>query len=177
MRRMPLPSVMTDPAQRRRTALLTTAVLACTPLVAVAAPRHDSTPARITTAAAAGVVYGGVTDDGFGLMVEANKSRRQIVRMATGLTLQCASGDTFSTSDGWARLSVKKGKFSGTFGPSTQRNDDGTTVDIEGVVSGKFNRAKTSISGTWSLKGIEHDATGAVTDTCDSGTIHWTAKQ
>jgi hypothetical protein len=173
---MHLPSVITNPAQRRRVAVLASAVLATTPLVAAAAPRHDRTPARIS-AAAVGVVYGGVTDDGFGLMVETNKSRRKIVRMATGLELRCTSGATFSISDGWSKLSVKKRKFSATFGPSTQRNDDGTTVDLEGAVSGKFNRSMTSISGTWSFKGTEHDGTGAVTDTCDSGTINWTAKQ
>jgi hypothetical protein len=163
-------------ARVRRAAVLATAVLGATPLVAAAAPRHDSTPARIS-AAAAGVVYGGVTDDGFGLMVETNKSGRKIVRMATGLKLRCTSGDTINMPDGWTRLSIRKRKFSASFGPETQRNDDGTTVDVEGAVTGNFNRSRTSVSGTWSLKGTEHDATGAVTDTCDSGMIKWTAKQ
>jgi hypothetical protein len=122
-------------------------------------------------------VYGGVTADGFGLMVETNKSRSKIVRMATGLKLQCTSGDRFSVPDNWKNLSVQKGKFRASFGPETQRNDDGTTVDFEGAVSGKLNSSKTSISGTWSFKGTEHDTSGAVTDTCDSGTIKWTAKQ
>jgi hypothetical protein len=155
---------------------MATAVLGATPLVAAAAPRHDPTPPRMS-AATTGLVYGGVTDDGFGLMVETNKSRRQIVRIATGLRLQCTSGASFSIPDGWKRLSVKKGKFSGAFGPSTQRNEDGTTSDLEGAVSGKFNRSKTSISGTWSFKATEHDAAGAVTDTCDSGAVDWSAKQ
>ena len=166
----------TDAVRVRRAAVLATAVLGAAPLAAAAAPRHDSTPARIGVVAS-GVVYGGVTDDGFGLMVETNKSRRNIVRIATGLKLNCTSGVTFSTPDGWSKLSVNKRKFSATFGPLTERNDDGTTVDLQGAVSGKFNRAMTSISGTWSFKATEHDATGAVTDTCDSGTINWTAKQ
>ena len=173
---MRLPSVLTDAAPRRQTVVLATVLLGATPLVAVAAPRHDGTPAQITDIAA-GVVYGGVTDDGFALMVETNTSRRKIVRMAAGLKLHCTSGASFSIADGWNKLSVKKRKFSATFGPTTQRNDDGTTVDLEGFVSGKFNRTKTSVSGTWSYKGTVHDATGAVTDTCDSGTINWTAKQ
>ena len=165
-----------DATRVRRAAVLATAVLGATPLVAAAAPHHNSTPARISTAAV-GVVYGGVTDDGFGLMVETNKSGRKIVRMATGLKLRCTSGDTFNMDDGWSSLSIKKRKFSATFGPETQRNADGTTVDVEGAVTGKFNRSNTSVSGTWSLKGTEHDATGAVTDTCDSGRMNWTAKQ
>ena len=165
-----------DAARVRRAAALAAAVLGSTPLVAAAAPRHDSTTARIS-AARAGVVYGGVTDDGFGLMVQTNKSGRKIVRMAAGLTLRCTSGGDFNTPDSWSRLSIKKRKFGATFGPETQQNDDGTTVDVEGAVTGKFNRPRTRVSGTWSLKGTEHDATGAVTDTCDSGTINWTAKQ
>jgi hypothetical protein len=173
---MLLHDLATDTARVRRAAVLATAVLGATPLVAAAAPRHDRVPARIS-ATAVGVVYGGVTDDGFGLMVETNKSRGKIVRMATGLTLRCTSGGSFSVADGWSKLSVKKRKFSATFGPVTERNDDGTTVDLEGFVSGKFNRSKTSVSGTWSFKGTEHDGTGVVTDTCDSGTIRWTAKQ
>jgi hypothetical protein len=173
---MLLHDLVTDAVRIRRAAVLATAVLGATPLAAAAAPRDDSTPAR-TIAVAVGVVYGGITDDGFGLMVETNESRRQIVSMATGLRLRCTSGAMFSTPDSWSKLSVKKRKFSATWGPTTQRNDDGTTVDLEGAVSGKFNRSRTSISGTWSYKGTEHDATGAVTDTCDSGTIRWTAKQ
>ena len=70
-------------------------------------------------------MYGGVTDDGFGLMVETSKSGRNIVRIATGLTLHCTSGVTFSAPDGWSKLSVKKRKFSATFGPMTERNHDG----------------------------------------------------
>lgn len=173
---MLLHDLATDAVRVRRAAVLATAVLGAAPLAAAAAPRHDGTPARIG-AVASGVVYGGVTADGFGLMVETNKSRRNIVRIATGLTLHCTSGVTFNTPDGWSKLSVTSRKFSDTFGPLTERNDDGTTVDLQGAVSGKFNRAMTSISGTWSFKATEHDATGAVTDTCDSGTINWTAKQ
>ena len=173
---MLLHDLATDAVRVRRAAVLATAILGAAPLAAAAAPRHDSTPARIS-AAASGVVYGGVTDDGFGLMVETNKSRRNIVRIATGLMLHCTSGGTFDMADSWSKLAVKKRKFSATFGPTTQRNDDGTTVDLEGAVSGKFNRSMTSISGTWSFKATEHDAAGAVSDTCDSGTVNWTAKQ
>jgi hypothetical protein len=63
------------------------------------------------------------------------------------------------------------------FGPVTQRNDDGTTIDFEGTISGTFNSSRTRVSGTWAFKGTEHDAAGAVTDTCDSGSVSWSAKQ
>ena len=58
----------------------------------------------------------------------------------------------------------------------TNRSDDGTTSDFEGSFSGAFNKARTKVSGKWSFKATDHDAAGAVTDTCDSGSISWTAK-
>ena len=169
--------VVTDAVQLRRAALLATAILASTPLVATAAPRHDRTPARIT-GAAAGVVYGGITPQGFGVMVEVNRSRRQIVRMATGLRLSCTSGAVIGFPDDWMRLPIRRNRrFSASFGPVIQRNDDGTTLDFEGTVSGRFNSSRTSVSGRWTLKVTERNAAGAVTDTCDSGTVNWRAKQ
>lgn len=80
--------------------------------------------------------------------------------------------------DGYRGLSVsKKRKFSASFGPMTTRNDDGTTTDFEGSVSGAFNNARTKATGKWSLKATDHDAAGAITDTCDSGSVSWSAKQ
>jgi hypothetical protein len=169
--------VVTGAAKLRRAALLATAVLASAPLVATAAPRHDGTTARIS-AAAAGVVYGGVTPDGFGLMVEVNKSRRKVVRMVTGLQMACTSGSTVIVPDNWTDLRVsKRGKFSASFGPAVERNADGTTTDVEGTVSGKFNSSRTSVSGTWALKLTHRDAAGTALDTCDSGIVNWKAKQ
>jgi hypothetical protein len=175
--RMYFHDVAPGAAQLRRAALLATALVVSTPLVAAAAPRHDGTPAKIT-AAAAGVVYGGATPDGFGLMVEVNKSRRKIVRMVTGLRTVCTSGSIFILPDNWTDLRVsKRGKFGASYGPAVERNDDGTTTDVEGTVSGRFNSSRTSVSGTWSLKLTHRDAAGTVLDTCDSGIVNWKAKQ
>ena len=169
--------VVTDAAQLRRATFLATAILASTPLFAEAAPRHDTTPAR-SAAGTPGVVYGGVTAAGFGLMVEVNRSGRTIVRMHTGLRMQCASGSVFAVPDNWTNLRVsKQRKFSASFGPEAEPNDDGTTTAVEGTVSGKFNSSRSSVSGTWSLKLTHHDAAGTVTDTCDSGIVNWKAKQ
>lgn len=80
--------------------------------------------------------------------------------------------------DEYTRLPVSRsGRFSVRFGPVTQRNDDGTTIDLEGRMSGRLNSTKTRITGTWQFKATDHDATGAVTDTCDSGSVSWRAKQ
>jgi hypothetical protein len=111
-------------------------------------------------------------------MVEVNRSRSRIVRMHTGLPVQCTSGAFFAVPDNWTNLRVsKQRKFSASFGPEVQRNDDGTTTDTEGTVRGRFNSSRSSVSGTWSLKLTRRDAAGTVMDTCDSGTVSWKAKQ
>jgi hypothetical protein len=106
-------------------------------------------------------------------MVEVNKSGRKIVRMHTGLRMQCTSGGVFAMPDNWTNLRVsKQRKFTASFGPEVERNDDGTTTDGEGTVSGKFNSSRSSVSGTWSLKLTHRDAAGTVMDTCDSGIVN-----
>ena len=67
-------------------------------------------------------------------------------------------------------------QFSLSFGPTTRKNDNGTTTDFEGSITGTLNKARTKATGKWSFKGTDHDAAGAVTDTCDSAKVSWTAK-
>jgi hypothetical protein len=95
-----------------------------------------------------------------------------------GLHLRCTSGLEGDFSHGFFNVAVnKERKFRASFGPITQRADDGTTYELEGDISGALNRARSKVSGKWHLKVTEHDSAGAVTDTCDSGSVRWTAKQ
>jgi hypothetical protein len=159
----------------RRAGVLAIAILASAPLAATAAPAHRSTLARSATA---GASYGGLTSQDFPVIVEVNKTRRKVVRTVIAIRLTCTSGGFVTTPDTYGRLPIgKTGKFSMSFGPETQRNDDGTTTDFEGSVSGAFNSDRTKVSGTWSYKATDHDASGAITDTCDSGSVDWSAKQ
>lgn len=154
---------------------LSGALLLGGPVAAVAAA--PSAGAR-TLAAAVGNTYGGVTSQGQPVVVDMKPTRRQIVRAVVALELTCTSGTGFVVPDRYTRVPVtRSGKFRVAFGPITQRNDDGTTTDVEGRMSGALNRARTSISGSWSLSATEHDTTGAVTDTCSSGSVRWKAKQ
>jgi hypothetical protein len=140
------------------------------PLAASAAPRAKS-------AAAAGAVYGGLTSQDFAVIVEMNKSRRRVVRTILALRFTCTSGGVFTLADRYNDLKVsKKGRFSSSFS-DTRRNDDGTTTDFSGSVSGVVNKARTKVTGKWTEKIIDHDQAGAVTDTCDAGSVSWTAKQ
>jgi hypothetical protein len=146
-------------------------------VLAAAATASTSERPTASAAAATGTVLGGRTSQGWPIVVELSKTGRQIVRMSAGLHLTCTSGGVVNLPDTYGKLTVSSsGKFSASFGPETQRNQDGTTTDFEGSITGKLNKARTKVSGKWQFKGTGHDATGAVTDTCDSGTVRWSAK-
>jgi hypothetical protein len=146
------------------------------PVTATAGPEHGA--ARAVIAAAGGTVYGGASSQDFPVVIQTNRNRRRVTDAMIAIRLNCTSGGFFVIPDGYRDLSVsKKRKFGASFGPTTQRNDDGTTTDFEGSISGSFNKARTKASGRWSFKATDHDAAGAVTDTCDSGSISWTARQ
>jgi len=151
------------------------ALLIGSPMIpaAVAGPAGARTPN-----AATGNTYGGVTPQTEPIVVVMTANRRKIVRALTVLDMTCTSGDTGLVTDGYRQVPVsKKGRFSLAFGPTTERNEDGTTTDYQGRFAGKLNAAKTKITGTWSYTITDHDVAGAVTDTCTSGSVSWTAKQ
>ena len=160
----------------RRAGALALAATAAAPVPATAAPRHDSTPGHINEAGP-GVVYGGVTSQDFGLMIEVNRSGRRITRAAAGIGLTCTSGMGGGVPDGWVKIAIaRSGRFDESF-MNTSENDDGTTVDVEGSFAGRFSRSRSGASGTWTLKATMRDAAGAVTDTCDSGEVTWRVKR
>jgi hypothetical protein len=157
-------------------AVLAAALVCSSAQTAASAPQQ--VPAHGRTAAAVGVIYGGSTSQQFPVVLEVSKNRRQIVSAVIGIRTICTSGSTVTGPDSYRRLSIsRKGKFSASFGPETMRHDDGTTTDYEGSIRGTFNAARTKASGKWRFKGTDHDGTGAVTDTCDSGSVSWRVKQ
>jgi hypothetical protein len=142
-----------------------------------AATAVAETKPRAHGAASAGAVYGGLTAQDFPVIVETNKSRRRVVRAAIGIRLSCTSGSTITIADRYADIKVsKRGRFSSLF-TNTVRNDDGTTSDLEGSITGALNKARTKVTGKWTFKATDHDPAGAVTDTCEATNISWSAKQ
>jgi hypothetical protein len=128
--------------------------------------------------AAPGVVYGGVTPQNWPVVIEVSKDKRKVVRASIGLLLTCTSGVSFGFPDAYRRVPLsKKGRFNASFGPMPIAHADGTSTDLQGSVTGATNANRTTMSGTWQVTGVDHDAAGAVTDTCDSGKVAWKAKQ
>jgi hypothetical protein len=156
--------------------ILTAAVVVCVP-VAASASSHGGAP-RAVSAAAGDTNLGGVTPQGYPVVLTVRKDKRQISRATIGLRLPCTVGGTVGLPDAYRRLTVSKsGKFAASFGPETVKNDDGTSTEYSGTVSGKLTARGTKASGKWQLKLVDHDAAGAVTDTCDSGSVSWKASR
>jgi len=168
-------SVVGNRARAPRYGALASALLATAALAGTAAPSQGSSAA--SRAATIGRSYGGVTSQDFPVVVDVNRRRTRVVRAIIAISTSCTAGGIAIFPDGYTRLSIRRGKFSSSFGPVTQRNPDGTTTDFEGSMSGTFNSSRTKVSGTWAFKATEHDAAGAITNTCDSGSVSWNAKQ
>lgn len=123
-------------------------------------------------------MYGGLTAQDFPVTVETSRNQRKVARAVIAISLDCTSGGIIVVPDAYKAMTVsKKRKFSASFGPITQRFDDGTSRDYEGSMSGSFNKARTKVTGTWSFMGTDRDAAGTITDTCASGSVSWSAKQ
>jgi hypothetical protein len=150
------------------------------PVAAVALVGGVSTqPAGALAArpAAAGHVVGGVTTQGWPIVIEVDRNGRRVVRVVVGMDLKCTSAGQDSFPYRFEKLRIAdSGRFSTAFPPQTQRLQDGTTRDYSGGISGRFNTASTGASGSWHFKESFYDATGAVSDTCQAADIRWSAK-
>jgi hypothetical protein len=135
-------------------------------------------PAPAIAKAPTGLVFGGITQANWPIVVTLNKARTRVDQAVIGLDMQCSSGDGFGTSDGFKALKISpKGRFSAAYGP--ERIDaGGTPADLESRVVGRFKNGRASMRGVWSLKVTLYDPAGTtVVDTCESGLVNWIAEQ
>jgi hypothetical protein len=149
--------------------------------LAVAVPASTALSAAPSAdAAAAGILgFGGATHQGWPVMVQLSRNSRRVVQAFIGIDTFCRNGgDYLSYPDDYKDLPVTKGgAFHATYGPTPVRQTDGTIRDFGGSMNGRVNAARTVIKGTWRLTVTLRDATGAVTDVCDSGKVTWTARR
>jgi hypothetical protein len=140
--------------------------------------RHLARPAATAKGAAGGTVYGGVTPQKWPIIVELDREATKVRRIVTGLDMTCTSKENFGTTDGFTNVKLNsKNRFKATFGP--QRIDAaGTPAEIQGAITGRRSKDRSSMKGTWTYKVTFYDAAGTtVTDTCESGLVSWKALQ
>jgi len=129
-----------------------------------------------------GAVLGGVTtvngSSSFPVIFRIAKNGKSFPQAVIGLRLNCTSGGTISLADGYKKVGLsKKRRFAANFADQPQPIDNGQTITASGNMSGSINRKLNRVTGKWHLVWIVKNAAGAVTDTCDSGTVPFTATQ
>lgn len=158
--------------QRRMLAVAALASLAVAGPVAIA--RAATTPH---------VVFGAVTTQGYPIVIKLAKSGRQVVRATIGLDLVCQKPPNITIPDDVTKIAVSAtGRFTAEQ-PVTHIPADPTTMipalDVSAKLTGRVNRARTEIKGTWQRKIVIYDVADPtkVFDTCDTGPLRFTAKQ
>jgi hypothetical protein len=164
--------------KRRMLAVATLASLAAVGPIAAA---QGAAPKSKTLA---DVVFGGVAAQGYPVVIELSKTAKKVVSATIGIEMKCVTPGDITVPDTFKNLPISSaGKFSSAYGPTEVPGDPGSGVSkiiVSGFITGKLNRLRTSIKGTWNAKVIAisaADPTGAtVLDTCDSGSVSYTAK-
>jgi hypothetical protein len=150
------------------------AMFLCSPLgaaVAFAGTPHDG-GARM--ARGGSLTLGGLTSKGWPVYIQLSANGKQVVRAVAAIETPCSKGSSLFAPDKWTRVPIRHGLFRTAFRDSF--TDQGQQVDFADVFTGKVNRKRTVVSGTWSVKLTIHEADGSV-DTCDSGVLRYTARR
>lgn len=126
-------------------------------------------------------VFGGVTSAHAPVVIEVSRDGREVVMATMAVPVQCqmsgqASNPTLFLPVDYTHMPISA---TGAFHEGSEKtgSEAGNTTTVTGRLSGAFNRAGTSVTGTWSLAFVVHDATGAVVGQCDSGAVSFTAIQ
>jgi hypothetical protein len=126
-------------------------------------------------------VFGGVTSAFAPVVIEVSRDGREVVQAAMAVPAQCqastqSGNPTLFLPAHYTHLPIGA---TGTFqeGGETTTSEAGNTMTITEHLSGQFNRARTSVSGTWSLAFVIHDASGGTVAQCDSGAVSFAAIQ
>ncbi len=158
--------------------------VAASATLAVAGPIAASNAAT-KAKAAPGVVYGAVTSQGYPVVIELSKTGRKVVGASIGLEVKCQMPPDITLPDTFTNMAISKtGRFKAAI-PLTRLPAEPEAglgaIDVSASISGRVNKARTRITGTWQRRIVIYDArdpTGvAVFDTCDTGPLRFTAKQ
>src|SRR4051812_28651120 len=120
----------------------------------------------------------GLTSQQLPVLVRLSADGRTVSRALTTLQLHCTSGATFFQPDGFTNIRVSTlRRFRVTFTLPPQSVDATTSLTVSGSLGGQVDRTATRVSGgTWSMTQVVKDpTTGAVTDTCTSGQVRFSA--
>jgi hypothetical protein len=169
--RMRIPLRIRARAAALAPAVAALAVAATSPMGAELALADGSSAAQ----GSAGVVYGGLTSNGWPVVVEVTRNGRLIKRAVGAIRARCSQGGSFTLPSQWRFVRISRnGAFKASYDDSWV--DEGTEVTVSESFVGKFNRPRTALTGTWRASTTIRMPDGTV-DVCDSGSLRVTARQ
>jgi hypothetical protein len=137
------------------------------PLAAASAKSAPAVPAD---------VFGGFTSQGEPAFFRVAAGARSLAATGVTLDMTCASGATYTTSDGLIKVPVSaSGKFVGAGSTPLTTDKSGYSYASTDSMSGLERRAAGVITGTWELVQTSISPTGQ-RDTCDSGKVKLTLR-
>jgi len=136
-----------------------------------------ATAPTLALAAGAQPFLAGLTSQDMPVLLRFSKDHSILTRAVTTMHLKCTTGNNFWTPDGFTNLTVSSTR---TFRPRyelpPQPAGDGSTMLWSGALNGKVDRTGTRASGTWQITLVVKDTTtAAVTDTCTTGAVRFSA--
>lgn len=131
------------------------------------------------TRPSSGVSFYGMTASEGPLVVQTSKDGRVITRAIGAIDLQCNGGPmgpySFTIKDLWTDVIVSLGgRFSQTYTDTDTEGD--VKLDLTGEFSGRFDRRRKTVTGTWREQYVSHFPDGSVS-TCDSGLQKFSARR
>jgi hypothetical protein len=157
---------------------LVLALMAAAPAAVLAQDASGQQPAaagarlgtRATLGPFTGQVFGGVTSQGWPVVVVISPKGKVLKFALAGLELTCSSGMKFPTQDSWRDVSIGAG---GRFQRDVLVFPSGPLTGGSDSVTGKFNKKQLTVSGVWQLR-LDFLINGQ-SDHCDSGPVRFTA--
>jgi hypothetical protein len=132
--------------------------------------------------APAGVMFGGVTSSHAPVVIQVSRNGREVVEATMAVPClfsvpaPAPTPVTLLLPNDYTHLTISAtGAFQGKYEQTV--SEVGNTSTGTGQLSGQFNRAMTSVTGTWSFAVVAHNAFGTTVGQCDSGAVSFTASQ
>jgi hypothetical protein len=128
---------------------------------------------RWTARSAPGRIFAGTTSDRQPVVVELDKAGKSVHALRFSWSANCMPTGGVQFPENLTGFRIANHAFGDSFQQSYDLNGGGKAT-FDYVVKGRV--AKTKASGSFSVKDTITDATGAITTTCDGGSVTWSVK-
>lgn len=134
----------------------------------------DSGTVRWTASRSPSRIYGGTTSQDRPVVVRLDRARRKVSDLLIGWgSRSCVPDDYLAFGETFSDFPMKSGRFGDAFSQNYSLDGGGNRVfayDVAGKVT------KSAARGSFSVMVDDHDAAGAQTLHCETGTLSWSAR-